>query len=218
MAKKKDSKVSITKLDEFLKTTKQDAVSTSVEVEGGMLEFEVKPLLSLADFHAMVNAVADAAFVVDEETGIERYDAVYEQYARNIAVLTYVANFKPETASEKLFMLSQNSYVMEEIFNVWSFDQRCQFECAVADQIEFKKQELLSAERHELQKAIEQIDKTNEVFAKFVTMIEGVDMTTLFADMQKISGMDEEQLGRAVVAARDPDFVEQRRAELQVLK
>lgn len=214
MAKKKDSKVSITKLDEFLKTQKQETVV--VEVDG--LEFEVKTLLDLADFHAMVNAVVDASFVYDEELGVEKYDAVYEQYAQNIAVLTYVANFKPETASEKLYALSLCRPVMDAIYRVWDETQRWSFDTAVCDQTEFKKQELLSSERKMLQDATAQIDIAANSLLQFNTLFEGVDPQELMNDMQKIAGMSELELGHAVVAARDEDFIEQRRAELQVLK
>lgn len=214
MAKKKDSKVSITKLDEFLKTMKQDVVL--VEVDG--LEFEVKPLLSLADFHAMVHAVADAAFVIDEETGVEHYDAVYEQYARDIAALTYVANFKPETASEKLFMLSQNHAVMNKINDVWNESQRWSFNGAVTEQIAFKQEELLAAERKLLNDAIDQIETATNSFIQFNTLFENVDPQEMMDSVQKIANMNELELGHAVVASRDEDFVDQRRAELQVLK
>lgn len=215
---KKNSKVSITKLDAFLKTMKTDAVETSVLIDGEILDFEVKPLLGLTDFHNMVSAVVDAAFVIDEETGVEHYDAVYEQYARDIAVLTYVANFKSETASEKLYLLSQNDAVMEEIRKIWDTCQEHNFDVAVANQIVYKQKELLATERRELQKAVEQIDKAGDAFMKFIDMFKNINPNMMMEQMQKISDMDEERLGQAVVAARDQDFVEQRKAELQVLK
>lgn len=214
MAKKKDSKVSITKLDEFLKTVKHDVVP--VEVDG--LAFEVKPLLSLADYHAMVNVVADAAFVMNEETGVEEYDAVYEEYATNIAVLTYVANFKPETASEKLYALSLCRPVMCKIYEIWDETQRWSFETAVGQQIDFKKQELFATERKLLHTATAQIEIATNSLMQFNTMFEDIDPQVAAQDLQKISNMSELELGHAVVAARDADFVEQRRAELQVLK
>lgn len=214
MAKKKDSKVSIAKLDEYLKGVKQDAV----EVEVGGLVFEVKPMIDLADFHAMVNAAADAAFVFDEEAGVERYNAVYESYAHDIAIFTYVANFKPETASEKLFALSQCRAVMNKICEVWSENQRWSFEDAVSRQIDFKQKELLAAERKKLNDAVKQIEVASDSFMKFTALFEGMDTQKVMEDMQKIANMSELELGHAVVAAREGDFVEQRRAELQVLK
>lgn len=214
MAKKKDSKVSITKLDEFLKTVKQDVVA----VEVGGLEFEVKTRLDLADFHAMVNAVVDASFVYDEELGAEKYDAVYEQYAQNIAVLTYVANFKPETASEKLYALSLCRPVMDAIYRVWDETQRWSFDTAVCDQIQFKQQELFATERKMLNAAAGQIEAATNSFMQFNALFEGVDAKEMMESMQKIANMSELELGHAVVAAREGDFVEQRRAELQVLK
>lgn len=217
MAKKKDSKVSIASVDRLLKAVDTDVVPVHVEIEGESIDFEVKRLLDIATFRNMVNEVSDVAFVVDE-AGNEQYDAALKQYAMGVALLTYVANFKPETASDKLYKLIHCPNVMNAIRDVWDRRQYDEFWDAVEEQIEFKKQELLSAERRMLQAAIDQIDKTNDIFAKFVEMFKDVDPNQLMEQMQKISNLNEEQIGTAVVRARDEDFVEQRKAELQVLK
>lgn len=217
MAKKKDFKVSITSVDRLLKAVDTDTVPVHVEIEGESIDFEVKRLLDIGTFRNMVNEVSDVAFTVDEACN-EQYDAALKQYAIGVALLTYVANFKPETASDKLYKLIHCPNVMNAIRDVWDRRQYDEFLDAVEEQIEFKKRELLSSERRMLQSAIDQIDKANDIFAKFVEMFKDVDQTQLMEQMQKISNMSEEQIGSAVVRARDDDFVEQRKAELQVLK
>lgn len=89
---------------------------------------------------------------------------------------------------------------------------------AVEEQIAFKRQELLCAERRQLQLAIDQLDQAGNAFQKFTALFEGTDPAQLLDAMQKISGMSEEKIAYGLVGARDQDFVEQRRAELQVLK
>lgn len=219
MAKKNNSKVSITKVDAYLKTQGRDPVRVAVSMGGEeTLEFEVKRAVELNEFYAMVHAVADAAFVVDEETGLERYDAVYHKYAHDTAILTHVANFKEEMNGEKLFALAQQKAVIQAIMNEWDDTQRAAFDDAVSAQIDFKRMELLATERRQLMKATAQIEVVTESIRQMAATMQGVDMQELLQATQKIANMDEHELGRAVVAARDDDFVEQRRAELQVLK
>ncbi len=218
MAKKKDSKVSVASIDRVLKTVPVDAVPVSVEVGGETIEFEVKPFVDLATFYHMVHEVANSSFVVDEDTGEERYDAVYQDYMTNVAILTHVANFKPETSSDKLYRLMLCPEVMDAIIHTWDEGQSISFGDAVDRQIRYKKDELLSSERHNLQNAVAQIDKANDIFAQFVALFKDVDLTKLMDQMQKISDMDEARLGAAVVDARDKDFVERRKAALQVLR
>ena len=88
----------------------------------------------------------------------------------------------------------------------------------VYEQVEYRKQQMLSNERNALMAAAEQIDKVNTTFAKFVEMFRGVDPTEMMETMQKIMSMDEAALGRAVVDSRDKEFVEQRRTKLDVVK
>ena len=217
MAKKKDFKVSIASVDRLLKAVDTDVVPVHVEIEDESIDFEVKRLLDIGTFRNMVHEVSNVAFVVDE-AGNEQYDAALKQYAMGVALLTYAANFKPETSSDKLYKLVHCQNVMNAIHDVWDRRQHDEFLDAVEEQIEFKKQELLASERRMLQAAIDQIDKTNDIFAKFVAMFKDVDPTQLMEQMQKISNLNEEQIGTAVVRARDEDFVEQRKTELQVLK
>lgn len=219
MAKKSNSKVSITKVDEYLKAAKTEPVALSVTAQDGtVLEFEVKPVLSLAEFHSMVHAVANASFIVDAETGMETYDAVYHRYAHDIAILTYVANFKSEMTSEKLFALAQCDEILLIIMDNWNVFQRNAFNDAVVEQIDFKQQELLARERKLLTEVTTQIESVANSMNQLVAAFGDIEPQSLLGEMQKITAMDENRLGHAVVAARDPDFVEQRRADLQVLK
>ena len=218
MAKKKDAKVSVASIDRVLKARPVDAVPVSAQLGEERIEFEVKPLLDLSTFYYIVHEAANAAFVIDKETGEERYDAVYHDYMVNVMALTYVANFKPETSSDKLYRLMHCPEVMHTITQIWNRDQRSSFIRAVDRQIQYKKDALLSVERSNLQKAVAQIDKANDVFAQFVALFKDVDPGKLMEQMQKITDMDEARLGAAVVDARDKDFVERRKAALQVLK
>lgn len=218
MAKKKDSKVSIASVDRLLKVIDTDVVPVHVEIGDEAIDFEVKRLLDIGTFNNMVHEVVDTSFVIDEVTGDERYDAVRQDYATQVAMLTYIANFKPEMTSDKFYHLMHCQAVMHKIHEIWSDEQYKSFVNSIYKQIGYRQDELLSSERRKLQEAIDQINKANDIFAKFVAMFEGVDPAQLMTEMQKICNMDEEQIGRSVVNARDKDFVEQRRAELQVLK
>lgn len=218
MAKKKDSKVSITSVDRVIKKMDGAVVPVHIEVDGAELDFEVKKALDLNTFYAMVQYAVNVAFVFDESTGAERYDAFYHDFAIGTALLIYVANFKPEMASDKFYQLMQCESVMDHIYEIWSEEQYKSFCDAVNRQINYRKEELLAAERRKLQDATEQLIKGTNAFEQFVKMFEGVDPAQLMEEMQKITNMDEERLGRSVVNARDEDFVEMRRAELRALK
>ena len=218
MAKKKDSKVSVASVDRLLKAFNTQTVPVHVEVDGEAIDFEVRRLLDLGAFYNMVHAAVDASFVIDEATGEERYDAVYQQYAAQAAVLIHVANFKPETASDKLYQLMNRPEVMNKIYELWNLRQQDQFIDVVTEQVEFKRQELFASERRKLRQAVDQIDRANDVFMKFTALFEGIDPAQFMDGLQKIASMNETEIARGLVDARDKDFVERRRAELQVLK
>lgn len=199
---KKENRVSITKLDDYLKAQDTGVVHYELPYgDGKKLEFDVKLRLSIDEFHDAVHGVVSNAFVYDEATGLETYDAVQEYAAAVTYVMTAVANFKPDTATDKLIAL----YEIPEIcsaFMVW--EQAKEFENAVRKQIEWRQKELLSTERNLLDDATTKLDAATESFEAFVKMFEGVDPDAMMDVFNKVTNMSEFDLARGVLAAQ-PD-------------
>lgn len=205
---KKENRVSITKLDDYLKAQDTGVVHYELPYgDGKKLEFDVKRRLSVGDLHAAVHGVVNNAFVYDDEAGLETYDAVQEYAAAVTYVMTFVANFKPDTATDKLIAL----YEIPEIcsaFMIW--DQMKEFEDAVRKQIEWRQKELLSTERNLLQTASDKLSSATEALGEITSAFEGVDPNAMMDIMQKVVNMNEFEIGRGVLAAQP--------AELSVIK
>lgn len=205
---KKENRVSITKLDDYLKAQDTGVVHYELPYgDGKKLEFDVKRRLSVGELHAAVHGVVNNAFVYDEATGLETYDAVQEYAAAVTYIMTFVANFKPDTATDKLIALYETGEICSA-FMVW--EQMKEFEDVVRKQIEWRQKELLSTERNLLDDATTKLNAATESFEVFVKMFEGVDPDTMMDVFQKVTNVSEFDLARGVLAAQP--------AELTVVK
>lgn len=218
MAKKKESKVSITSVDKILKAARRDPVEKQIQIGDEVLTFEVKPFVSIDEFAAMVRAAVDAVFIVNEDTGFEEYHPEYEEAARFDAIIQIVANFKGEMSIDRVFDLLYCTDLEKEIMGVWSSSQLSRFISAVNEGIVAKLNGIHSTERTKLIEMSNQMDDAIESFQKIVETFAGMDADVMQKAIEAMAGMSEAGLAKAVVEARGDDFVEQRRAELSVVK
>ena len=213
MAKNHDAKISVAALDHLLSNMNEDIQIVSITCGEDTLAVKVKQHIGLQEYCDMVQEAAETCFQMDQEGG-EHYLAGVEDFARSYALLKYMTNVKTagdvqraNQQNDRLYALCSNTDLMEKIRDVLPRKFLYRFDTAVCSQIEFRKQQMLSTERQQLLSAIHQIDKANVAFAKFVEMFHGVDPSAMMDMMQKITAMDEERLGAAVVNARERDFV-----------
>lgn len=214
----KDKKVSISMMDRVLKSAGHETKTVVVPAGDGTVELTVKAFVPLAEYAEMVNEVASSVFVVHDATGEEQYVPALYSAALSACILCHVANFKDEAGAQRMFELGFCPEVMHSIYTVWDPEQREQFVSAVKEQIEWKKQHILCGERAKLTQISAQLTSTAEAMEQVSSLFAGADGELMLKVFQNLSTMDEHQLGKAVIDARDPDFVNQRRARLEVIK
>ncbi len=199
---KKENRVSITKLDEFLKSQDRGVVHVALEFgEGKKLEFDVKSRLDVSEFHIAVDGVVASSFVPADEIGTESYDAVQASAAMAVYILTTVANFKPETATDKLVALYEIQDVRDAIASIWG-DQYKDFVVAVAEQTEWRQREILATERVLLQSVSTKLETATAALVNITDAFHDVDAATMSDLVEKLSAMDEMKLAQGVLGAQ----------------
>lgn len=224
MAKNNNSKISIAALDKLLKQVDTEAAIISLSAKDVSVDIEVRKSVSLQEFCDMVDEATNTYFQYDE-AGQEHYVAGVGDFACDYVLIKHLTNLKTaadvdskEQQNDRLYALCVHTGLVRLVEETLPKKLVLDFHEAVYEQVEFRKQQMLSNERRMLQAAVEQIDKANTTFAKFVEMFSDVDPTSMMESMQKIVSMDEATLAKAVVDARGKDFVSQREAQLEVVK
>lgn len=202
--------VSIRKVKTALKNMQNDPIPVTVTINDSELEFEVVPFIELSTMRDMVQAVVDASFEVDTNTGMTTFDHTVHDYLTWALVLTNVANFKADIPADLMYRLVCNYDVRRAICQHWNPVQRESYFENVALQAEYRKQDVITANQKRLDDLTRQIEQASAMLLQVVQTTEGLDMHALGDSLAKLSALDEVELGRAVVAARDADFVQQR--------
>lgn len=224
MAKNNNSKISIATLDKLLKQVDTAASTVSLNVGSESVDIEVRRDVALQEFCDMVDEAAGSYFQYGED-GQEYYVSGVSDFACDYVLIKHLTNLKTaadvdskEQQNDRLYTLCVHTDLVRRVEEALPKKLVLDFHEAVYEQVEFHKQQMLSNERRMLQAAVEQIDKANTAFAKFVEMFQDVDPSSMMESMQKIAGMDEAAIAKAVVGARGEDFVAQRNAQLEVVK
>lgn len=203
---KKENRVSITKLDDFLKAQDNGVVHVALEFgEGKKLEFDVKRRLTVGEFYNAVEGVVANSFVSVDDDGVVEYSAVQASAATATYILTSVANFKPETATDKLVALYEIPAVRQSIVEVWG-DQYNAFLSAVKEQTEWRKREVLASERALLQGVSTKLEVASSALMNLTESFKDVDSNVMTSALEKLSAMDEMKLAQGVLSAQ-PDEV-----------
>lgn len=224
MAKNKDSKISVNALDKLLGNIEMEQTTVTIEAGDASLEVTVDRHVTLQAFCDMVQEAAESCFQMDDE-GQEHYVAGIGDFACDYAMLKYMTNLKTavdvqnaQQQNDRLYTLCTNTDLVKRVENTLPASFVVDYHNAVYEQVEFHKQRLLSNERKRLTAAIEQLEKANISFAKFVEMFQGIDPAVMVNMMQEITSMDEAKLGEAIVGARDKEFAEQKSSRLEAIK
>ena len=224
MAKNKDSKISVNALDKLLDNIGMEQTTVTIEAGDASLDVAVNRHVTLQAFCDMVREAAESCFQMDDE-GQEHYVAGIGDFACDYTMLKYLTNLKTavdvqnaQQQNDRLYALCANTDLIKRVENTLPASFVIGYHNAVYEQVEFHKQMLLSNERKRLTAAIEQLEKANISFAKFVEMFQDIDPAVMVNMMQEITSMDEAKLGEAIVDARDKEFTEQKSARLEVIK
>ena len=212
---KKESKVSINSVDKYLKACKTEPQTVAMECNGIELQFTVKRSLNWDDMMPLVYSAVNAVFF--DEDGEMVYHPEFEEIAKASAILTFVANFKDDMSMGRVHELMYAG-VVDKVKEVWSHQQCFDFEEQFRRMVYHQEQRLIAGERDKLMKASDKLDKASDTMKMLVDAFGEFSPEQLQDALNVISGMDEMTLANAVIDARDKDFVDQRRAQLEVVK
>ena len=210
MAKKNNSKVSITSVDKLLKSADRTH-ETSAHCGEAELAFEVKSYLSSAELSTMLDVAVESMFHIDEKSGEECYDASFEGVAKAYVKLVYVANFKAEMSFDLVEALIYQSDVMDAIAGHWSAAQQKEFDRAFDKQVSYRKDLLVAGERAKLARITQQLDIAAEALMTISNLFSDIPQDSLSSAIDAIANISKEDLINGVVQASE-------KPELQVVK
>ena len=212
---KKENKVSINSVDKFLKSRNLDPVVVTLGKDENALQFTVKRMLNWTEMTAMVYNAANGVFF--EEDGETVYHPEFEEIAKASAMMTFVANFKSDMSMSKVHELMYSG-VLDAIQLHWMNQQRYDFEDQVRSIITARVKMMIAGERDKLMKISTKLDQASDTMKMIADAFGDISPEQMQDVVNAMSNMDELSLAQAVVDARDKDFVEQRRGQLEVIK
>ena len=211
---KKESKVSINSVDKYLKARNMEPYAVTMECNGCELQFTVKRSLNWDDMMTMVYSAVNAVFF--DEDGETIYHPEFEEIAMASAVLTFVANFK-EDMSMGLVHELMYAGVLDKIKELWNTQQNYDFVDQFRRMVDHREAMLVAGERDKLMKISDKLDKASETMKIIADTFGDVSAEQLQEAVNAMAGMDAMTLANAVIDARDKDFIDQRRAQLEVV-
>lgn len=208
----KTEKIAIAELNKKLDETQFVPQTVRVRVGDDSVDVDIKRYLSLAEYMQMVQDAVDFHFAADSG----EYHTALHEFALNAALLIHLTDLDVDADIEEINRFVAGSDVMEQIDTCKGDDWMFQFARDVEVQVEYLKQMALSQERRKLNEITAAFDQIQHSMEKVGKTFEDIDPAMMTSVLSRLSGMDEYQLGKAVVEARDADFVEQR-AQLHLL-
>lgn len=178
------SKVSMRALDKVLSRYGKPSDTKTIQfgIEDDVVEIEVRTMLSLSEASDLVELVVGAAFTEDE-SGSMIYSDLMQQYAWNLAILTYFTNIKPDIGAERLYTIIYKTDLMDKVLGCIPSRQTSDLMSAIAKEV-----------RHIGDMAVNtQSVRTSELMDKIDTVMSAVTVAT-----NGLQGFDPDQLHEAV--------------------
>ena len=183
------SKVSMRSLDRVLNRYGKVSDTKTIQfgIEDDVVEIEVRTMLSLSEARDLVDLVVGAAFTEDE-SGTMIYSDLMQQYAWNLAVLTYFTNIKPDLGAERLYTIIYKTDLLGKGLDCISARQTSDLLSAITREV-----------RHIANMTVNtQSVRTGELMDKIDTMMSAVTVAT-----NGLQGFDPDQLHEAVAKMAD---------------
>lgn len=159
-----------------------DTKTIQFGIEDDVVEIEVRTMLSLSEARDLVDLVVGAAFTEDE-SGTMIYSDLMQQYAWNLAVLTYFTNIKPDLGAERLYTIIYKTDLLGKVLDCISARQTSDLLSAITREV-----------RHIANMTVNtQSVRTGELMDKIDTMMSAVTVAT-----NGLQGFDPDQLHEAV--------------------
>lgn len=212
---KKESKVSINSVDKYLKARNMEPLAVAMECDGAELQFTVKRFLNWDEMTTMVYNAVNAVFF--DEDGETVYHPEFEDIAKANAIMTFVANFKPDMSMDRVHELMYSG-ILEKIEELWNARQQLDFEMQFRRMVNAEYEMIVTGQREKLVQISNKLDQASEAMTMVADAFGGLSTEQMQEAINAMANMTTMDLANAVVDARDKDFVNQRRGTLEVIK
>lgn len=197
---KREKKISFNTVDKILDTEKPENTEVVCNLpDGSNITVTVRRRLSFQDFLQYVSQVVDGVFVDLDDGTIYTPENLDISYI--YATLRYYTNIKEDMKIEKLYAFGMTDFY-QKIVDQIDFMQFKSLKTAIDSTIDFRKQELLSAQQELLNRNIEKIENLIGTVSKFATVFENIDISEMTETFQKIAEKDERGLVNAILNLR----------------
>lgn len=182
-------KITIGKLEKICKANEKTVV-----VNWNKEELEIKKTISLADFSAFVNTVAEVCFDSDNE-----YKPEYLDFAIRVNTISFYSNIALSSDGEKTFDLLYNTDAYDVIranVNKEQYD-------ALMNAVEAKIEYMLDVQAREMKKYVMEFNRViNDLSNKLSESFEGIDtdeLNNVFHAIGKHGAIDENKIAEVVI-------------------
>lgn len=200
------SKVSMRALDKVLSRYGKPSDTKTIQfgIEDDVVEIEVRTMLSLSEASDLVELVVGAAFTEDE-SGSMIYSDLMQQYAWNLAILTYFTNIKPDIGAERLYTIIYKTDLMDKVLGCISSRQTSDLMSAIAKEVRHIGDMAVNTQSVRTSELMDKIDTVMSAVTVATNGLQGFDPDQLHEAVAKMSAMEEGKILDLLLKEGDRD-------------
>lgn len=200
------SKVSMRALDKVLSRYGKPSDTKTIQfgIEDDVVEIEVRTMLSLSEASDLVELVVGAAFTEDE-SGSMIYSDLMQQYAWNLAILTYFTNIKPDIGAERLYTIIYKTDLMDKVLGCIPSRQTSNLMSAIAKEVRHIGDMAVNTQSVRTSELMDKIDTVMSAVTVATNGLQGFDPDQLHEAVAKMSAMEEGKILDLLLKEGDRD-------------
>lgn len=200
------SKVSMRALDKVLSRYGKPSDTKTIQfgIEDDVVEIEVRTMLSLSEASDLVELVVGAAFTEDE-SGSMIYSDLMQQYAWNLAILTYFTNIKPDIGAERLYTIIYKTDLMGKVLGCIPSRQTSDLMSAIAKEVRHIGDMAVNTQSVRTSELMDKIDTVMSAVTVATNGLQGFDPDQLHEAVAKMSAMEEGKILDLLLKEGDRD-------------
>ncbi len=189
------SKVSMRALDKVLGLYGRPSDTKTIQfgIEDNVVEIEVRTMLPLSEARDLVDLVVGAAFTEDE-SGTMIYSDLMQQYAWNLAILTYFTNIKPDLGAERLYTIIYKTDLIKKVFDIVSPHQISDLMSAISREVRHVANMTVNTQAVRTSELMDKIDTMMSAMTVSINGLQGFDAEQLHEAIAKMASMEEDKI------------------------
>ena len=201
-----NTKQALTKIEKIINSQANPTSTITYKINGEDINIEVKRSISKEDKASFIMYVVDNCF----DGGI--YSPIFKSELFNIALLEYYTDISVDIPVDTLFEITTNTDIISKVEDIIEnncllYTQLSSIRRAINDMIEYRKQEILSTQKQELDNIIETIEESVTGFSEIGDKFKDINVNELIPMLQKIANKDEYALTKAVLDIQTNDEI-----------